>query len=171
MNPNKRIDLLLRAFAEAFADRIGVALEVIGDGGERGRLQQLARELDIAEQVRFAGRLSRVEVREAMWRAHGLVSSSDHETFGVAIIEAMATGIPVVATRSGGPGDFVTRSVGYLVEPGSVAALARAMRELYENHAHWFAASQDIRAACERGFGERAVVEQLLACYQRAMAD
>jgi glycosyltransferase involved in cell wall biosynthesis len=131
LKPLKGIDVLLRAFAAAFARRPEVMLEIGGDGGERAALEALARELAIAEQVRFLGALSPAEVRDALHRAHHFVLPSLTESFGLVLAEAMATGLPVIATRCGGPEEVIEQGTGRLVPPGNVTALAEALREAY----------------------------------------
>ena len=123
----KSFDVLLRAFAKAFGNAREVRLEIGGDGPERGGLAALAAQLGIASQVDFRGALSRGGVREAMLRADAFVLASSVETFGVVIAEAMALGLPVIATRSGGPEDFVTPECGYLVDCDNSEELARRM--------------------------------------------
>jgi glycosyltransferase involved in cell wall biosynthesis len=100
----KGVDVLLRALALLPDAR----LEVCGEGEERPALERLAAELGVAERVRFHGGLGRAEARDRLLDAHLLVLPSrtmpdgEVETLGVAILEALATGVPVVATRSGG---------------------------------------------------------------------
>ncbi|WP_062307744.1 glycosyltransferase [Polynucleobacter sinensis] len=132
---NKGFDVLLRAFAQKFKGDKRTYLRIGGDGSIRNQLVSLCCELQIQSQVQFLGALSKQEVRIAMWSANAFISSSFHETFGVVLIEAMATGLPVIATKSGGPNDIVTNKVGMLVEVGDVSALANSMQNLrYDNH-------------------------------------
>lgn len=132
LSHNKGIDLLLKAFARLNDFEPNVELEIGGAGSAEENLRNLAHDLGIGEKVRFLGGLSREEVLDAMWRANALVSSSYVETFGVVLIEAMATGLPVVATESGGPGDIVRSGVGRLVPKGNVRALSEAMGQTKE---------------------------------------
>ena len=119
---------LLTAFARAFGGMQDVRLEIGGDGECRAALEKKATELGVDNQVTFLGALNRSEVRDAMCRSSAFVLPSRYETFGVVLIEALSTGIPVIATRSGGPEDIVNDNVGLLVEPASADALANAMR-------------------------------------------
>jgi colanic acid/amylovoran biosynthesis glycosyltransferase len=104
----KGLDVLLRALSECRRELGDVQLEVCGDGAEREALEHLAAELGVREAVVFRGALERGQVREALSRAHALVLPSrtmpdgEIETLGVVILEALASGVPVVATRSGG---------------------------------------------------------------------
>ncbi len=129
LQPAKGIDLLLRSFARAVAGRDWATLEI--GGGNRGweALKELATELGIAERVTFLGRLSRHEVRKALWRADVLVVSSYVETFGVVLGEALATGLPVITTRCGGPEDIVSEDLGRFVPVGDETAMTQALLE------------------------------------------
>jgi glycosyltransferase involved in cell wall biosynthesis len=160
---NKRVDVLLRAFAGAFRDQ-PVELHIGGDGRERDRLTQLAKALTIQDQVKWLGRLSREEVRDLLRNSHALVSSSDVETFGVTVAEAMACGKPVIVTRSGGPEYFVTEDVGRVVMLDAVEDLSRAMRNLREHYADYD--PQQIRSICVRQFSAAAIIEQLESTYR-----
>jgi glycosyltransferase involved in cell wall biosynthesis len=158
---------LLAAFAQSFAGDAGVQLRIGGDGPERDRLHALATSLGIADQVVWLGALSREAVLAEMSAADAFVLPSRIETFGVVIIEALAAGLPVVATRSGGPECIVEERDGLLVEPGDTAALGAAMVQLREHSADYDAAN--IRAHCEERFSERALVAKLDAVYSRAV--
>jgi glycosyltransferase involved in cell wall biosynthesis len=126
----KGFDLLLRAFACYPGPAESVRLRIGGDGPEMHALQSLAAQLGIEDRVVFMGRLAREQVREEMWKAHSLVVSSKIETFGIVIIEALSTGLPVLATRCGGPEDIVTEESGLLVKAESVSEMSNAMHEM-----------------------------------------
>lgn len=128
--PVKGFHILLKAFALKFRNNPNVLIEIGGDGFQKARLVKLSQELGIVKQVRFLGLLSRFQVRAAMWRAHSLVLSSLLETFAIVLIEAISTGLPVIATRCGGPEEIVTSEVGLLVEPANENQLACAMEEM-----------------------------------------
>ncbi len=168
LNANKRVDVLLRAFASAFEDR-EVCLEIGGDGPERPRLEALARELGIESRVRFLGLLSREQVRDAMHRSHLFVLSSVRETFGLVCVEAMACGLPVLATRSGGPEEIVHADVGWLVPPEDVDALAEGLARAHESGVVDRDRADAIRDDASRRFGEQAVTTRLFALYARAL--
>jgi glycosyltransferase involved in cell wall biosynthesis len=123
---SKRIDLLIEAFRAHRIRRQDSRLVIVGTGKEASRLQQDARGLPIE----FTGPLSREGVRQQMWNANVLVLPSAYETFGVVLIEAMSTGLPVIATRCGGPDEIVTSRSGILVENDSISALAEAMCDI-----------------------------------------
>lgn len=164
LNENKGIHLLFEAFARGFANDPGTRLRIGGHGPERMRLEKLAAQLGIADRVSFLGALTRQQVAEELARAQALVHPSRYETFGVAIVEALAMGRPVVATRCGGPDGIVTARDGLLLPVDDVDALARAMGELRVRIGEYDAAA--IRQAALERFGEAAVVTRLREAYE-----
>ncbi len=113
--PIKGHDLLLRAFA-AIQGRLPalfstLSLEIIGDGPERARLQQLAQELRITANVNFRGRQSRRQVAEAMRRATVFALPSRYEGLGCVYLEAMSSGRPVIACQGQGIEEVIRPAV------------------------------------------------------------
>jgi teichuronic acid biosynthesis glycosyltransferase TuaC len=158
---------LLAAFAERFAGDADVQLRIGGDGEERDRLRSLADALGIAKQVVWLGPLSREQVLAEMRAADAFVLASRIETFGVVVAEALASGLPVVATRSGGPECIVGDGDGLLVEPGDVSALGEAMARLRETASSYDA--DGLRRRCQERFGEAALIRELDDVYAAAV--
>lgn len=166
LTPRKAHPLLLEAFARAFSGA-PVRLRIAGsgyNGRKLDRLQQQIHQLGLEQQVEILGMISQDDLLALMQTGHAVVSSSHTETFGVTLIEAMACGKPVVATRSGGPESFVTERSGLLVPTGDAQALADAMRAMVENYADYDPAQ--IRAECVARFSAAAVAERLVSIYQ-----
>lgn len=130
LDAKKNVSALLEAFSTAFGGNDRFALVIGGDGPTRPALEQLANTLGIAGQVTFLGRLSRDDVVTAMSMADVFVLPSKFETFGVVVIEALAMGLRVIATRCGGPEDILENGDGLLVPVDDRAALASAMTQL-----------------------------------------
>ena len=164
LDANKAPDLALRAFAQAFPQG-SIQLTLAGDGPERDALLQLVAKLGVQARVTFPGRLPREQVRMLIQQSHAIVSSSQVETFGITLIEAMACGKPVIATRSGGPETFVTEASGLLVPTGDVGALAAAMRQMAETYDRYDPAA--IRAYCVENFSEAAFVRNIERLYSQ----
>lgn len=100
LNSRKNIGGLIDAFTRAFEASNGASLTIVGDGPRRAALEARARRLGVEDQVAFRGQQGRLGVREALWGAHAFVLPSRHETFGVALVEAMATGLPVALAEA-----------------------------------------------------------------------
>lgn len=81
------------------------------------------------------------------------VHASSSESFGVVILEALASGVPVIATRSGGPEDFVTEDCGYLVNPGDIQALASGMVKAAHMFSEWLQKREKIRCYAASSYG------------------
>ncbi|MHB8586252.1 MAG: glycosyltransferase family 4 protein [Thermoplasmatota archaeon] len=130
---NKGLPVLLRAWADlAPKVRAGTVLVLAGaDWGVGAELAAQARALGIADEVRFVGHLSTGEYRSAIGGARVLVLPSEWEAFGIVLLEAMACGVPVVASAVGGVPDVVADGRdGLLVPYGDSAALSAAMGRL-----------------------------------------
>ncbi|MFX9385106.1 glycosyltransferase, partial [Acinetobacter baumannii] len=163
LNKNKKVDLIIRAFAKALMQQPNLKLKIGGDGPERINLENLVQELNISHAVTFLGLLSREEVRVRINKASAFILGSDYETFGVVVVEALALGKPVISTKCGGPESIIQPEVGYLVEKNSIDEMAEAIIDLYNNYDNYQA--ENIRKYCERSFSEQAVVGQLQNLY------
>ena len=117
----------------------GARLEIIGDGPERAALEQQVEHLGVADRVRFLGKVPRTGVLAALGRARAVVIPSrvgadgDMEGTPVVLSEAMAAGVPVVASRLGGLAECITDGVdGLLVPPDDVDALATTLDKVLD---------------------------------------
>lgn len=169
LDGKKRVDILIQSFAKAFKGNPNIKLKLGGDGPIKSSLEELAKCEGISEQVTFLGALERGQVKEEIAKTDAFVLSSEYETFGVVIIEALALGKPVVATRCGGPESIIVPEVGYLVDKNSVECLAQGMIELYENRDKYSA--KDIREYCRTNFSEEAVINKLTDIYQNILDE
>ena len=121
----KGVEYALRAVAAARARGVDLRLDIAGKGDDRPRLEGLARDLDLAEQVRFLGFVSDVEKRRLLREAWAVVFPSPKEGWGITNVEAAACGTPAVASDSPGLRESVRDGeTGYLVPHGDVPALA-----------------------------------------------
>ena len=163
----KGIDVLLRAFAHGFRGDPAVHLTLVGDGPERRVLERLCAELALQAQVTFLGAATPTQVRDVLGRAHAFVLASRVETFAVVLIEALAMGLPLVATRCGGPEDIVTPDTGVLADAGDMEALATAMGQVRREYGRFD--RRQLRAAAVRQFSPHAISTRLAALYQEIL--
>lgn len=132
--PRKGGDVLIRALAGVAAGGRRPVLWIAGAGAERARLEDLAREQGVAAQVRFLGQ--RTDAADLLAACDVLVLPSRREGLGVAALEAMAAGRPVVASAVGGLAEAVVdEQTGLLVPPDDVDALAAALLRLLRDPA------------------------------------
>jgi glycosyltransferase involved in cell wall biosynthesis len=160
----KGVHNLISAFASAFKNDPNVTLRVGGDGVERPRLEKLASKLGVPDRVVFLGFLSRDQVLEEICRSSVFTLSSRYETFGVVVIEALALGKPVIATRCGGPESIVRDKDGMLVSVDDVSEFEDAMILIRANYDQYNA--EEIRSSCISRFSERAVIQRLNRVYK-----
>ena len=133
MIPNKGFDVLLRAKAE---NRGQWRLVLMGDGPERNALESLARTIGLNGDVVFCGNQPRSQVLSAIAEADLVVVPSRKDSFGMAALEAMAYGKPIVATRVGGLPEVLKNADALLVEPDDPAQLARAIETALDRMKH-----------------------------------
>ncbi len=135
---NKGLLPLLEAFAPLARDDPAATLLLVGaDGGMRAAVEARRRALGLHNRVRILGHLADDALLADAYRgARLVVLPSDYEAFGLVLLEALAQGTPVVASRVGGIPEFVEDGrAGLLVPPGDVPALAAALRRLWDDPA------------------------------------
>lgn len=135
LEPKYGVDVLLRAFAQVLPQLSGLdaRLEIYGGGSERQALEQLANQLGIAPRVRFRGAVPHEQVPEIlrMLDIFCAPSVSDSESFGVAAVEALACGVPVVAGAVDGFKEVLRDGeTGFLVPPGDAEMLGERLVQL-----------------------------------------
>lgn len=166
--PVKRVDDVVRVFARA-RRRVPARLVLVGDGPARGLAQKVAEEEGVASHVVFLGKQS--SVAELLACADVLLLPSESEAFGLVALEAMACGVPVVATAVGGVPELVPHGVaGFLAPLGDVDAMADGVVELLADRDRWQAASDAARDVAAR-FSADQVVPRYEALYRRVLAS
>lgn len=165
LNKNKNIELLIRAFAQVLTHTLMTNIELVigGDGEERQALEALVETLALQQHVKFLGALTRDQVRQEISQSSMFVVSSKYETFGVVVVEALALGKPVVATRCSGPESIIQPHVGLLVENDSVPDLATGILHVSTHLSDYDA--NVLRQYCLDNFSEKAVVNKLTQIY------
>ena len=160
---SKRFDLTISAFARICKISDDTTLAIIGTGKLSNFLQRLVKEKGIEEKVRFYGFVSNICLPELFNESICFVLPSDYETFGVVYAEAIASGIPAIATKCGGPEDIINNSNGLLIPKNDEDALFEAMLFMYLNSSSYNPEfiSEDI---CKR-FGEESVGRRIVDVY------
>lgn len=164
---NKGIDIIIKSFAQAFIDRDNIFLFIGGNGSIIENLKELSVTLKVDKKIFFLGELSREGVRELLWKSHVHVSASYFETFGINMIEALSCGVPVIATKSGGPELFINSSNGLLVDKGNINNLSSAMSYIYDNYEIFNSIA--IRNECKNKFGIKNYIKKIITIYNSVL--
>ena len=126
LEPEKSVDLIVKAFALTCRENPNLLLVIAGVGSQISALRNLVAQLEIMPFVRFVG--FRTDVNSLMVLADVFVIASEAEPFGLSILESMSLGTPVVAANSGGPKEIIDDCLtGYLFVPGDVNDLQAAI--------------------------------------------
>jgi L-malate glycosyltransferase len=167
--PVKRVLDCVRILAEV-VKQTPAHLYMVGDGPDRPEAHRLARELGLEPHVTFLGKQDHVE--RIFPKMHVLLMPSEMESFGLGALEAMACGVPPVATRVGGLPELVTDGVDGFLEPvGDVAAQSRRVIELLTNQElHGRMAHAARRTAVER-FASSMIIPQYEKYYEEVIAS
>ncbi len=164
-DPVKALDTLLRAFAVVAADRPAARLLIVGDGPEGPRLRALAATLGIEDRVRLPGFVA--DASRLLPALDLYVSASRKEGLPLALLEAMACGLPVAATRVPGHVDVVEQGVtGLLVAPADHRDLGRAMGDLMVEPARRSAMGQAGRRRVEHCFSASRMAAETADLYR-----
>jgi N-acetyl-alpha-D-glucosaminyl L-malate synthase BshA len=167
--PLKRVDDVVRIFAEArrLLPALPLRLRLIGDGPARPRIQDLVHELDLHADVdvQFLG--EQVDLPAVLRDSDIFLLPSETESFGLAALEAMACGVPVVASRVAGIPEVVADGeTGLLAPVGDVTAMAAHVARLASNPAELARFSRAARARVEAKFQPEPIVSQYEALYR-----
>jgi glycosyltransferase involved in cell wall biosynthesis len=155
LEPEKGFDVLISAFARLAAEFPDWGLVILGEGGQRAKLESMAAEVGLKDRVRLPGVVD--DPFSLLKQADLFVLSSRSEGFGNALVEAMACGLPVIATQcwSRSPGLVRDGVDGILVPPEDVDALATAMAELMADEARRGRLAAEAAGSVERFDVER----------------
>lgn len=164
----KGFDILIEAFAKAsLSERVN--LDIVGDGPDRHFIESKILQYGLEGRVRLLGVKTPEEVSHLLCDSDCYVLSSRLETFAIVVIEAMAKGLPVIATKCGGPETYLRPEHGILVENENVDQLAEAMNYMSNHNADFN--SNEIRNYCYSHFSQDIVANQIIDIYNKVIKD
>ncbi len=164
----KGLDLLIQALSEIM--NVEWELSIIGDGSFKNQLHQLVERHGMVSRVRFHGWCKQEELLPVLARANIFVNPSRHEGMPNAVLEAMASGLPVIATKIAGNEDLVMNGKnGYLVESENADELREAIKTLLTNKTMRIKMGQESRALVEKKFSWAYSGEAYLALLQKTV--
>lgn len=165
--PIKCFDILIKAFAVVTEQIPFSTLLIAGSGQEKQNLQSLIDKLDLCDKVKLVGYINREDTVDFFNVCDCFICSSKMETFGAVIIEALACGKPVAATRCGGPQSIINQTNGVFSEIENSQSLADAMIFIAE-HIQSFD-SNKIREDCVNRFDKEIICARLEEVYSSAL--
>ena len=163
LKKSKNVDLTIKAFAKNFKDNKDFELKVAGEGEELNFLKSLCLDLGVENQVKFANRVERKDMPAFLQSSDCFVLPSEFETFGVSYIEALACGLPIIATKCGGPEDFFNDELGIMIDVGDEKALENAMKYMSENARNYD--KNKLSNYVKNKFSEKVVVKEILGLF------
>ena len=164
---NKAFTLMVEALAQVAPDLPrSWAWVLVGDGPERSNVQRAIQNAGLSGHSVLAGSLSEIDLHSLYSVSDWFVHPTLYEGSSLATLEAMAHGLPVIASRAGGlPDKVIEGETGYLVPPGNVHALSRVLRQAGNTDSESLGAAG--RRLCEDRFSWKEVLSQYLALYDR----
>lgn len=165
----KGMDVLIQSFYKAFKGNKSIRLYIFGEGPERKNLEILINRLKLHDQIFLMGLVDRKEIANKMSESDCFVLASRLETFGVAYIEAMAMGLPVIATKCGGPEDFVTNENGILVPVDDIDKLKEALIKMHQNIDLYD--REKISSSTKKSFAPSTIAKHLIKVYKNVIKE
>ena len=164
----KGFDLLIEAFNRLQLPKERWELNIIGSGQERNELSHQIATAHLEQNIHLLGSRTSDEIVDLLNQSDVFALPSRMETFGVVYIEAMACGLPVIATPCGGPEEFVTDSNGMLVPIDNVDELANAIQYMFNHYKEYH--RETIAQHCREQFSSEVIAKQLTHIFEDAIA-
>lgn len=168
-DPRKNISMLLEAYAQlphVLRGRVRLVLAGSSAPGERFWLR--ARELGVEGRVSYVARPASEELIQLYQRACVFALPSDEEGLGIVLLEAMACGVPVISTRSGGPEGIIDDNQnGYLISLDDTDAMASGISRLLSDHSLNSRVGQNARRKAEHAFDQKVTGEVFIEMWER----
>ncbi|MBQ3292934.1 glycosyltransferase [Candidatus Saccharibacteria bacterium] len=175
VDPEKKIGVVLTAFADFLSkhklDRLSKTfLLVVGDGVDKSRLEALTLKLGISGSVKFLGRVMSPDLYEIYKTGDAFVTASEIETQGIVLIEAAASGLPIIAVNAGAVAEVCKDGEnGYLLNPGDTKAMTEAMTDvLLDDKKRTLFGKKSVEIAMTHDFSH--TLDKFLEIYQKVIS-
>ncbi|MDM7915783.1 MAG: N-acetyl-alpha-D-glucosaminyl L-malate synthase BshA [Candidatus Eisenbacteria bacterium] len=164
----KNVPGVIRVF-DRIQKEVPSYLVLIGEGPELTKAHEMASELGLSDRVLFLGLQDAID--ELLPEVDLLLLPSEHESFGLVALEAMAAGVPVIATNQGGTAEILESGVhGFLAAPHDVAGMAEFGISILRDSDAWHRMSKAARARAVERFDQEKVIERYLDYYRRVIS-
>ena len=171
VDPEKKVGVVIEAFARVHGEVPNALMLVVGDGVDKTRLVAMVKKMKLDDSVKFLGRIVPPELYEIYRMGTVFATASEIETQGIVLIEAAASGLPLIAVDKGAVSEIcVTGKNGFLCEPGDVSEIAEAMGKLLtDKKLQKEYAETSIKLAHEHDFEK--TLDKFLNIYQKVVKD
>ncbi|GAB1366389.1 glycosyltransferase family 4 protein [Candidatus Cloacimonadaceae bacterium] len=167
--PHKGVQVLIEALSLLKNQNFRLQLSIVGAGTYLDELKKLCNKLNLEKDVAFLGEKTAEQVALLLSEHDVMVHPSFMESFGIVLVEALASGIPVVSTFNGGAESIIDAETGILVKPRDSLALAEGIKTLILNWDHYN--PERIRALAEARFAIHGVAEQTIQVYRSVLCQ
>ncbi len=168
-NKTKNITGLLMGFQKALLLNSKLKLTIIGDGPDKKLVVEKIRQLSLENNVVLMGRKTQTEVLSLLPKFHFYICNSNVETFGMTVAEALASGLPVICTRCGGPEAFVNKQNGILIPIKDEPSLTSAIIEMNSNFQSY--EHKQIRKRINDKFGKAVILDKWKKTYHSILSE
>lgn len=162
--PRKCFDIVIKAISTLVSDYNNIKFTIVGDGPEKKHLRSLIEEYDLTKYVELVGRKSRSFIVNLLQKTDVFILSSSSETFGVAAVEALACGVPVISTDCGGARDFMNEFNGLVIPINDINAMEKAIRHMIDHYLDFD--RKRIAHECKRRFSSKTIANQLTSIFE-----
>lgn len=163
----KGFDLLIQALAQANLPAGQWELNIIGNGEERARLQAQIDELHLADSIHLLGKHDKAFIADLLRQSDCFILPSRGENFSVAVLEALACGLPVIASICGGIRECIDERNGLLFEVDDVHGLTQCLEHMAAHYREYDRAA--IAADCDARFSPRVIAQQLTEIFEQTI--
>jgi glycosyltransferase involved in cell wall biosynthesis len=164
---NKNQELIIKSFKKLSEIYNNVHLKIAGEGVLLIHLENLVRVLQLDKKVTFLHRITQQKVKDEMMEADCFILSSNFETFGVVLIEALACGLPLISTKCGGPDDIININNGLLIDVGNQFEMEQAILFMYENINKY--SKEKLRIEARERYSEEAFMKNVVKYYKQGI--
>lgn len=165
--PVKGYDILIKAMNRISNDILSWELILVGEGPERGHLQNMVHKYGLSNHIKLLGRRNKIEIIRLLDNSDVYISSSRSENFSVSVIEGLSRGLPVVATLCGGIRECIDDRNGLLVPVEDEESLAEAIHRMAETIGNY--SRLEISKTCESRFAPQVIAKQLTCVFEEAI--
>ncbi len=165
----KGFDFLIQSLAKANMAKESWCLNIIGWGEQEENLKKMVLEYGLDDNVHFLGKMGKTEIAKELRNSNVYVLPSRNENFSVAILEGLATGLPVIATDCGGIRECLDDRNGIIVPVDDVDAMASAIKQMMENYSQYD--RRYIAEDCQRRFSPQAIAGKLTEVFDDVLKN